>query len=170
MPSGRVHDKITIIGLPAIAIGACIVTRSPISVFLISGGYLFGGFMFGPDLDIHSVQFKRWGWLKFIWLPYQKSIRHRSLLSHGPVIGTVLRVVYLAAWISVTLVLASALQALTSKPTLMQGLINWSQWLFLEKHLELLAVFVGIELGAASHYLADWLSSFWKRFMKKTIK
>ena len=50
--------------------------------------------MFGPDLDIYSVQFKRWGYFKFIWLPYQKYLRHRSFFSHGFIIGTVIRSLY----------------------------------------------------------------------------
>jgi uncharacterized metal-binding protein len=67
---------------------------------LVAGGFMFGGLMFGPDLDIYSRQFQRWGFLRWIWLPYQKSLRHRSFLSHGPIIGTTLRVVYLTTFLA----------------------------------------------------------------------
>jgi uncharacterized metal-binding protein len=55
---------------------------------------LFGGFMFGPDLDIQSRQYTRWGPLRFLWLPYRALFRHRSRLSHGIVFGTLIRVIY----------------------------------------------------------------------------
>ena len=56
--------------------------------------------MLGPDLDIHSIQYRRWGPLRWIWLPYQKALKHRSQLSHGPIIGTAVRVMYLSVWIA----------------------------------------------------------------------
>jgi len=54
--------------------------------------------MFGPDLDLHSVQYKRWGPL-LLWIPYQNSTP--SLLSHGLIVGTTLRVLYLASWLGI---------------------------------------------------------------------
>ncbi|NET52662.1 MAG: metal-binding protein, partial [Merismopedia sp. SIO2A8] len=99
MPSGQTHDRITLWSLPVVS-GLCVtLTKSSDLTLMLSAGFLFGGLMFGPDLDIYSRQFKRWGWLRWIWIPYQKSMRHRSVLSHGLLIGTTLRVVYLAIWI-----------------------------------------------------------------------
>ena len=55
---------------------------------------LFGGLMFGPDLDIQSKQYTRWGVFRFLWLPYKVVFRHRSRWSHGLIFGTLIRVVY----------------------------------------------------------------------------
>src|SRR6476469_8723425 len=101
MPSGRTHDQITLWSLPLVAALTFGQTSSSNLTLLVSGSFLFGGLMFGPDLDIYSCQYQRWGWFKAIWLPYQKSLRHRSFLSHGPLIGTALRILYLAIWIAV---------------------------------------------------------------------
>ena len=95
MPSGRIHDRITLWTLPWLATIAFWKTYSGNVTLLIVGGFLFGGLMFGPDLDIYSRHYKRWGWFRWVWLPYQKSLRHRSFLSHGPIIGTTLRLIYL---------------------------------------------------------------------------
>ncbi|MFN7414520.1 MAG: metal-binding protein, partial [Dolichospermum sp.] len=91
MPSGQTHDRITIWSMPVVASITLVSTHSSNMTLLVAGGFMFGGLMFGPDLDIYSRQFQRWGFLRWIWLPYQKSLRHRSFLSHGPIIGTTLR-------------------------------------------------------------------------------
>ncbi len=108
MPSGRTHDRITLWSLPAVAGLSFSLTRNGNLTLLIATGFLFGGLMFGPDLDIHSRQYQRWGWLRWIWQPYQHNLRHRSFLSHGPIIGTALRVFYLASWIAALWIFAAA--------------------------------------------------------------
>jgi len=97
MPSGRTHDRITLWTLPLVSGIAYFLTQSGKLALILAGGFLFSGLMFGPDLDIHSVQYKRWGWLRWIWIPYRSAIRHRSHFSHGLIIGTFLRWVYLGA-------------------------------------------------------------------------
>jgi len=170
MPSGRTHDRITLWSLPLVAALTFGLTRSSNLTLLVSGSFLFGGLMFGPDLDIYSCQYQRWGWFKPIWLPYQKSLRHRSFLSHGPLIGTALRILYLAIWIAVFGVLGLAMAQKI-------GNLGWN-WLDLvfsygrsiwEHHIEILAVYIGLELGAMSHYLSDWGGSAYKRFKKKGL-
>ena len=83
MPSGRTHDRITLWSLPLVMTLSFRATADILLTLIVSSGFLFGGFMFGPDLDIHSVQYRRWGWFRWIWLPYRGSMRHRSILSHG---------------------------------------------------------------------------------------
>jgi len=179
MPSGRTHDQITLWSLPLVAGVAAIGTGSGGLALLTAGGFLFSGMMFGPDLDIQSRQYKRWGMLRWIWLPYRQAVRHRSLLSHGPIIGTLGRVLYLGLWISLVGLLVLVLGAIvaelchqsaqwqqltntwltTSGTTLYQSLIqNRSAWL---------AVLVGLELGAMSHACSDWVGSAWKRAQKR---
>ncbi|MEG4112498.1 MULTISPECIES: metal-binding protein [unclassified Microcoleus] len=170
MPSGRTHDQITMWSLPAVAALTFGQTQSSNLTLLVSGSFLFGGLMFGPDLDIYSCQYQRWGWFKAIWLPYQKSLRHRSFLSHGPLIGTALRILYLAIWIAVFGMLGLAI---AEKVGNLGG--NWqdvvlsygrSTW---EHRIEILAVYIGLELGAMSHYLSDWGGSAYKKFKKKGL-
>ncbi len=170
MPSGRTHDRITLYALPFVAGVTLWQTHSSNATLLVAGGFLFGGLMFGPDLDIYSLQFQRWGFLRWIWLPYQKSLRHRSFLSHGPIIGTTLRVVYLG-----TLLTVVAIFALLIAEKLGNFALNWqdlslivgrSLWVY---PTEYIALFLGLELGAMSHSLSDWGGSAYKRFQKQGV-
>ena len=171
MPSGRTHDRITLYALPLVAGVTLWQSRSSNVTLLVAGGFLFGGLMFGPDLDIYSLQYQRWGFLRWIWLPYQKSLRHRSFLSHGPIIGTTLRVLYLACLLAVlalfVLVIVAKLWNLTFTwhdvgVTIGRSLTNYS--------IEFFALFLGLELGAMSHSLSDWSGSAYKRVQKQGIR
>jgi uncharacterized metal-binding protein len=168
MPSGHTHDRITLWSLPLVAGLTFGQTQSSNLTLLVSGGFLFGGLMFGPDLDIYSCQYQRWGWLRLIWLPYQKSLRHRSFLSHGPLIGTALRILYLTTWIVVL-----GISGLAIAEKFGNYSWNWQEvvlncWRSIAQyHAELFTVYIGLELGAMSHYLSDWSGSAYKRFKKK---
>jgi uncharacterized metal-binding protein len=170
MPSGRTHDRITLWSLPLVAALTFGQTSSSNLTLLVSGSFLFGGLMFGPDLDIYSCQYQRWGWFKPIWLPYQKSLRHRSFLSHGPLIGTALRILYLAIWILVFGVLGLVMaQKIGNLGWNWQDIVfSYGRWIW-EHHIEILAIYIGLELGAMSHYLSDWGGSAYKRLKKKGL-
>lgn len=146
-------------------------TQSGNLTLLVSGGFLFGGLMFGPDLDIYSCQYQRWGWFRWLWLPYQKSLRHRSLLSHGPLIGTALRILYLAIWIAVL-----GIVAVTIAQVLWGLKWSWHDFIQLilrslsEHYTECFALYIGLELGAMSHSLSDWTGSAYKRCKKQGWK
>ena len=99
MPSGRTHDRITLWLLPWVVGLSLLITRRAELTLLMAGGFLFSGLMFGPDLDIYSIQYQRWGVLRLIWWPYRSLLRHRSWLSHGPIVGTTLRIVYFLAFL-----------------------------------------------------------------------
>ncbi|XGB41796.1 MAG: metal-binding protein [Nodosilinea sp. LVE1205-7] len=101
MSSGQTHDRITFYSLPLVMLATLGVTHSLWLMLWVGLGFLVGGLLLGPDLDIHSVQYKRWGWLRWIWLPYRGSMRHRSFWSHGPIIGTTVRVIYGSCWLAV---------------------------------------------------------------------
>ncbi|WP_072207816.1 metal-binding protein [Mastigocoleus testarum] len=171
MPSGQTHDRITIWALPFITGIALWQTRSGNLTLLVAGGFLFGGLMFGPDLDIYSCQYKRWGWFRFIWLPYQKSLRHRSFLSHGPIIGTTLRVLYLCTLlgiaIAICLVVAEFLGLIAFT---WEELGSQVQQSFLVYVIEFWSLFLGMELGAMSHSVSDWTNSAYKRFRKQGVR
>ena len=157
-------------------------TRSASLTLTVSGGYLFSGLMFGPDLDIYSQQYKRWGIFRWIWLPYRRSMRHRSFLSHGFLIGTVIRVIYLLTWIIASLGAIVLLSAVAYHIT--GEAVVWSQfsqeywttgkgWLTrsLQQYpLEWVTVLLGLELGALSHSLSDWIGSRYKRRSSRKAK
>lgn len=164
MPSGQTHDRITLWSLPVVAGGTFALTRSSSHTLLVAGGFLFGGLMFGPDLDIYSQHYRRWGWLRWIWLPYQKSIRHRSIFSHGPFLGSALRVLYLVCCLTALGFLGVGIsQIIWGFPW------NWQQFALqmgqalISYQSECLAVYIGLEIGAMSHYFSDLVGSAYKR-------
>jgi uncharacterized metal-binding protein len=178
MPSGQTHDSITLWSLPFIAGTTFALTQSGNLTLLLSGGFLFSGLMFGPDLDIYSQQYRRWGILRWIWLPYRKSMRHRSVLSHGAVIGTIGRVVYLGLWILGFAVLGILVSAIAQSQTDWQSiaqsnfslLIQLLSTAFQTYWIEGIFLLIGFELGALSHSLSDWIGSAIKRWQKQRRK
>lgn len=168
MPSGRTHDRITLWGLPFVAGFTFGLTQSGNLTSIVSGAFLFSGLMFGPDLDIHSRPYKRWGPLRWIWIPYQKTLRHRSLLSHGPIIGTTLRVLYLAIWLGILGIFALGIaQLVWSVGWNWQLLAQSAKASFTQYTAEWIGLFLGLELGAMSHSVSDWSGSAYKRFKKQ---
>ncbi len=169
MPSGRTHDRITLWGLPWVVAIAYALTRNGELTLIAGLAYLFSGLMFGPDLDIHSVQFKRWGMFRWIWLPYQKSLSHRSNLSHGFLVGTTLRVVYFSVFLLIVgvVTVAIAQSLLGFEWNWRAFFITGGQQVQQNYWAEMLALFVGLETGAMSHSISDWTGSAIKRFKKK---
>ena len=159
MPSGRTHDRITLYCLPFVLALSLLTTSLGLTV-IIALSFLVGGFMLGPDLDIHSIQYNRWGPVRWIWLPYQKALKHRSKLSHGPIIGTALRVIYLAVWIALLTILTVELLNAIWDAQLTWGSIKATVRLLLKNYAsEWIAILVGLELGAISHSASDVLGS-----------
>ncbi len=171
MPSGRTHDRITLWLFPGIVAISYLVTRDGELTLLLGGGFFFAGLMFGPDLDIYSIQFKRWGILGVIWLPYQKLLRHRSFLSHGLIIGTVIRILYLLLWLFLVGVLVVAIaQLFWGFEWNLQRFTLAMIKLVTEVYLpEAIALFVGLDLGAMSHSVSDWISSASKKKSKSKL-
>jgi len=95
MPSGKTHDRIAwYLSLPFTYLAWYISNDFVISIiFFVS--FIFSSLMFSGDLDLVSIQSKRWGNLRWIWIPYRKLISHRSMLSHGIIIATLFRIVYI---------------------------------------------------------------------------
>ncbi len=120
--------------------------------------------MLGPDLDIHSIQYKRWGPLRWIWLPYQTALHHRSKLSHGPIIGTALRVIYLSVWGALfALIAIELLNFVWNAQLTWQTLQTPFRYLIQRYFVEWMAIIVGLELGAMSHSASDVMGSHWGR-------
>ncbi len=168
MPSGSTHDRITLWLFPGVVCITYLITSNGELTLLLGGGFFFAGLMFGPDLDIYSIQFKRWGVLRGIWLPYQKLLRHRSWFSHGLIIGTVIRLVYLLLWLFLAGILGIAIAQM------FWGFDwNWQDFIIsmIKSVKEVywqnaIALFVGLDLGAMSHSTSDWISSASKKRRK----
>ncbi|MGD2182714.1 metal-binding protein [Lusitaniella coriacea] len=171
MPSGRTHDRITLWSFPWIVGLSFFMTRNGELTLIVASAFLFSGLMFGPDLDIYSVQYKRWGMLRWVWLPYQKALRHRSRLSHGFVVGTTLRLIYLTIALGIFGGVVAGIAQLL-------GWIAWDwsvvgeegvQWVSTHRW-GAIALWVGLELGAMSHAIADSVNSTYKQIKKKGLK
>ena len=165
MPSGRTHDRITLWTVPLVSGIVYFLTQNGKLALILAGGFLFSGLMFGPDLDIYSVQYKRWGWFRWIWIPYRSAIRHRSNLSHGLLIGTILRLLYISLIILILSGIVAAIAYFFGYVDF-QSVINsqkpfpiWNQ----TYTQALLVLIIGLELGAMSHSISDWIGSAYKR-------
>ena len=112
--------------------------------------FLIGGLLLSPDLDTHSLPTRRWGPLRLLWWPYRKLLRHRSLLSHGPFIGTLGRLAYGGALVLVLAGLLTPWGAPTPNALLLWSLQRWQQ----DPTLVLLAL-VGLEASAWLHLIQD---------------
>ena len=164
MPSGKTHDLITVALAPPTFAAAWGLTGSLTLSAAATAGMLFGGLMFGPDLDIQSRQYTRWGMFRFLWLPYKAAFRHRSRWSHGIIFGTLIRVVYFAS--ALTLLFWAGVYA---RAFLLAGGAppGWREvfavWRVVEQAVAgygvsprvPLAALAGLWWGAASHTLTD---------------
>lgn len=169
MPSGKIHDGITILlCLPAFAF-TYRATGDLTNSFVLTAGFLFGGLVFGPDLDTTSKQYRRWGIFRFLWFPYKAVLEHRSRLSHGLVFGVAFRVIYFAGVVTLFLFCVAYILALKTGadlPELEDFLESWVHLIILlESYFGEGAFFYffgGIWLGSASHTLTDVAVTFIK--------
>ena len=169
MPSGKTHDTITIVLAAPLFAGTYAVTRDVWVSAIVTLGFLFGGLLFGPDLDVASKQYSRWRIFKFLWFPYRTFFKHRSRWSHGLIFGTLLRVVYLMGIATcVAFLLTYAYTAYTGGD--LPGVWGFARpWTTLRGFSDrvlgqsgVLALFAGMWLGAASHTFIDLAGSYIK--------
>ncbi len=169
MPSGKTHDAITFFLIAPTFAASYLLTKNAAVSAIVTFAMLIGGLMFGPDLDIASNQYSRWGILKGFWFPYQSFFPHRSRWSHGLVFGTLFRVVYFLG--ALTLVAFLALYAYAAYsggdlPNLLQITKTWQPirdfvQLNMGEHA-LSSLFLGLWIGAASHTATDMAGTFIK--------
>ena len=167
MPSGKTHDAITFLtAVPAFA-GTFVLTRSVAAAAVVTAAYLFGGLMFGPDLDTVSVQHSRWSIFSFLWFPYRAFFKHRSRFSHGLIFGALLRVVYFLGVVTIVAVGCVLIRNAViggQTPEFQDIARLWQQaGEYSRAHFGpniLLLIFLGTWLGAASHTFTDVAGSF----------
>ena len=169
MPSGKTHDAITfLLAVPAFA-ATYSATRSLSASAIVFSAFVFGGLMFGPDLDTVSRQYSRWLIFRFLWYPYRMFFKHRSRFSHGLLFGALIRVVYFMGVLTLVVFIAAycyavysggKLPGLTDISLVWQPVGNFVRANFGEHFLAL--SFLGLWLGAASHTFTDMVGSFVK--------
>lgn len=149
MASGRSHDRATwLLSLPFALLWMPWLGLA--GVASAAAGFLVGGLWLSPDLDTRSNPSRRWGPLALLWWPYRRGLRHRSLLSHSPLLGSALRLAYLAALLLALSALFSPLGATGPRRLLETAHGLWSQ-----QRTLLLAALVGVEASSWLHLLQD---------------
>src|SRR5262249_23239025 len=111
--------------------------------------------------------------LKIIWKPYQVILPHRSKYSHGPVIGTIIRIAYFLVMFSL---LGATILYIRHRYVHVQE-TTWeaeftsireelfSVWKNTDKHY-FWGIFGGLWLGALSHTTADIVWSTIKKLRR----
>ncbi len=110
MPSGKVHAVATTLMAGSIAPALVLLGGQPIACAAAFTAGCLVGLIVNPDLDVRHPTYSHailrrsggslLGWLwGLFWWPYVHMIipRHRHPVSHLPVLGTLIRVVYLLA-------------------------------------------------------------------------
>lgn len=169
MPSGKTHDAITFLLAAPVLVATYFVTASSAAAIVVTAAFLFGGLMFGPDLDTLSKQYSRWSVFKTLWYPYRSFFKHRSRWSHGLIFGTFFRIVYFMGVLSLAaflVIFAAAtyfnrtLPDLKSFAEIWQTIGNYTRANF--GNHALIAIFIGMWIGAASHTFTDMAGSYIK--------
>jgi len=155
MASGQQHDRATCwLALPYGLLWW--PWLGPLGTVVSTLAFLIGGLWLSPDLDTNSRPYQRWGPLRWLWWPYRKTLRHRSILSHTPVVGTLVRVGY---GLGIVLLLSGLLHP-WGAPSSSEVLI----WLKQQERLLWVAL-VGVEASAWLHLLQDGdpMPRLWRR-------
>jgi uncharacterized metal-binding protein len=169
MPSARTHDAITVLLAAPTAAVAFYLTRDSGLAATAALAEVFGGMMFGPDLDIDSRPYRRWGPARFLWLPYRGAIKHRSRLSHGVVFGAAIRVAYFLGVLALVVgaVLAAVDVYVYALPASPEQAWRGAErvWAAVSgvRPSFLAAAFAGLWIGAASHTVTDIVGSTLKQ-------
>ena len=157
MSSGRDHDKAT--KRWAIPFALALAVFFNLRCGIVGGtAFLLGGYFLSPDLDTNSNAFKRWGLIKLIWLPYKKVFKHRSFFSHGPFIGTTIRLLYLLGVISFFLFAINSFEI-----ALILRIWNEFKLKGLEYPKEFISILAGLEGSALLHIIKDGDPLFWRK-------
>lgn len=169
MPGARTHDMITLV--TAGAADAAYMIKAPhpdvTLAALFTAAYLFAGYACAGDLDLDSKEYRRWGPLRFLWWPYRLLVPHRSWISHGMILGGVIRVCYLACACTLLAWAALWLVSYFGPHVDANGLTRagWSSlYLTAQAHpQQTVALLAGFILAGTAHSLADVISTGIKR-------
>lgn len=92
MPNRTVHEATSIgLGVALVPLGYQAGLPLPYAFLLGLGSILC--VWVNPDLDV--AERRRQGMWRLYWYPYGKAVPHRHWISHMPIIGTAVRLIYL---------------------------------------------------------------------------
>ena len=149
MASGSSHDRATwVLALPFGLLCWPVLGWSGSATAALA--FLIGGLLLSPDLDTRSRPTGRWGPLQLLWWPYRRVLRHRSLLSHGPVLGSLGRLTYGGG---LALVLAWLLAPWGAPPP--SALLLHADQLWHQHPSLVLLALTGLEASAWLHLIQD---------------
>lgn len=169
MPGARTHDLITLVTVAAADIGYAAYAPHPDLTLaaLFTTAYVFAGFACAGDLDLDSKEYRRWGPLRFIWWPYRALVPHRSWVSHGLIMGGLIRALYLAV-VTTALTWVGAWGISRLGPHVDPNRVTNDVWHSLTTLADLhphaaLALLSGFVLAGTTHSIADLISTWFKR-------
>lgn len=172
MASGRTHAAGSVAVSPLAFIAAVELGFGYGYSLIAMASCAFLGILITPDLDQETrswvenslmkhrnIVIALFGWVHYgFWYPYAKRIKHRHWLSHAPIIGTVVRMSY---FLSVVLFVCYLffVSGHYSADINKQALTDFG-----------FAVFIGLSLSDATHWLFDVTSSGMKRLRRRIPK
>ncbi len=105
MPSGLIHAEVTLAAAGLTYAWGINSGETPVAAAATAFGCA-AGILLTPDLDVIGTRADRivrdelglflaiiWG---LLWYPYSRLIPHRHWISHSPIIGTMIRLIYMA--------------------------------------------------------------------------
>ena len=169
MPNAHAHDVITLVTVAAADAGYLLYVphADPGLAALFTVSYLFAGYACAGDLDLNSREYRRWGPLRFLWWPYRVLVPHRSWVSHGLILGGVIRAMYLAT-VTTLVVWAVAWGYSRLGPHVNPSGVAQAEWLSLfslanRYPRSTAALLGGFILAGTTHSIADIIWSGIKR-------
>lgn len=162
MSSGRVHAKsILLYATPASALAGLII--SPTVMIWSCLGSLTG-LVLHPDLDQKNLDFSENRVMKYslglastwigIWWVYAEIIPHRHVLSHLPIFGTLIRIIYLGIALGIRAVLIDLLfDDLNATRFLLDCISTLNPWMLL-----------GLCIADSLHFIFDGFPVHFHRY------
>lgn len=170
MPKGKTHEKIVILLIPYILIILYVVSSffsvsKIVFVFLGIVIFYFGGIYFSPDLDTKSNVYYRWKILRHIWNPYIFLFKHRSIYTHGIIIGTIIRIIYISfPVITITCCIWILVLHLSLEEYLAYILTLMSDY-----NYYILEIIIVLEISSLTHTVPDIILTMLKKHRKVTF-
>ena len=107
MPSGVIHTKATVATTLVVSVSSYLFGATPETTLALSVG-AFLGTVVNPDADCDNGSYSLYvvrvlcgdvvsRLYQLFWMPYSLIVKHRSFISHSPIIGTAIRFAYLFA-------------------------------------------------------------------------
>ena len=144
MASGKTHTRTNLVATGILAVATLFLEIDvPFSLII---GAIIGTLWLSPDLDLKSDAYYRWGPLKLIWLPYVQLMPHRSLFSHLPALGDVIRIAYIGFPLVLILPFTAYEEAIRS-------------WVDIHG----MSFFLGLVFATTLHTTLDYTSTFFKK-------